>query len=344
MPAIVLLRLAATLACLCPLLAAAQAPLPVLAHEDRPLSLDRLIAPEGMPVAGSASQVVPLWASNDGRLLAIVGLAPHAGAPALPPSPSFGGLSDLRIIDATNLFSTGLRWSPGEGLRTDVVVGMASTQSPLSRLLDCTTAECLWSSPQASTHAFGATIGAGWTSSGEHPFDLSFGLSWLDAGHATVLPSADPLSAGMTLLTLDGGMPWRLDSSLMLSARGSWHLARGPVVDLTAGVGRADVAPLWYGVPGTGVELNQMSLGLGLATGSIRGSIVGHVISADDPALAGARRWSGIDLGVSWRTPWRAELSVGAQNLWTLPLEPGAAREADSSQARMPYVQYRQDL
>lgn len=341
-----LARLTATLACFSPLLAAAQAPLPVLANEASPISLERLIAPAAPGIAGSAAQVVPLWASDDGRLLAIVGFASDPGAPTLPPTPAFGGLSDLRIIDATNLFSTGLRWNPGHGLRADLVVGVAPTlQSPLARLFDCSTAECLWSSSQPSAFTRGALLGAGWTSSGENPVDFSFGLSWLDTGESpAVMAITDPLAAGMTLLTLDGGMPWRLDSSLMLSARGSWHLAQGPVLDLTAGVGRAAAAPLWYGVPGGGIELNQMSLGLGLASGSIRGSIVGHVISTDDPAFAGTRRWSGIDLGVSWRTPWRAELSVGAQNLWSLPIDPGTAREADSSQARMPYVQYRQDL
>ncbi len=345
-PDTVFVRFAATLACFSPLLAAAQAPLPVLANEEHPVSFEGLIAPGTSSAPGSSSQVVPLWASDDGRLLAIASLAPHSGAPALPPAPAFGGLSDLRIIDATALFSTGLRWNPGHGLRTDLLIGVTPVlSSPLARLLDCSAAECLWSSSQPSTQALGASLGAGWTSSGASPVDFSFGLSWLETGEpSAVMAATDPLAARMALLTLDGGMPWRLDSSLMLSARGSWRLAQGPRLDLTAGVGRADAVPLWYGVPGGGIELNQMSLGLGVAAGSIRGSIVGHVISADDPAIAGARRWSGIDLGVSWRTPWRAELSVGAQNLWSLPLDHGNAREADSNQARMPYVQYRQDL
>lgn len=46
------------------------------------------------------------------------------------------------------------------------------------------------------------------------------------------------------------------------------------------------------------------------------------------------------DLGVSWRTPWRGEISVGAQNFWSAPLD--APRDADPNQARTPYIQYRQ--
>ena len=53
--------------------------------------------------------------------------------------------------------------------------------------------------------------------------------------------------------------------------------------------------------------------------------------------------WTALDLGVSWRTPWRGEISVGAQNLWSAPLD-AAPRDVDPSQARTPYIQYRQDL
>ena len=59
-------------------------------------------------------------------------------------------------------------------------------------------------------------------------------------------------------------------------------------------------------------------------------------------ALIG-KKWTALDLGVSWRTPWRAEISVGAQNLWSAPMD--APRDTtDPSQARTPYIQYRQDL
>ncbi len=344
MPRIVLLRLAiAALACLCPLLVAAQTGTVAPNAEWRVLSIDRLLAAPASPsgVAGSGGQVIPLWASEDGRLLAVVGMTQRAGAPILPPSPAFGGISDLRIIDATNLFSTGLRWRPGHGLRADMLVGVpGGGAAPAYSILGCTASECAVQSG-APEHVVG-TLGAGWTSPGERPFDLSFGLSWLESGRADL--HADPLTvmqdARFALLAIDAE-PYRLESSRTLSARGSWQLDVG-MLDLTAGLGRSNLEPLWFGVPGVGIELDQASLGLGLASGSLRGSIVGHVISADAPALLGVRRWAGIDLGLSWRTPWRGEVSFGAQNLWSAPLD--APREAESVNARMPYVQYRQDL
>ncbi|MGH2551610.1 MAG: hypothetical protein ACRDHN_19665, partial [Thermomicrobiales bacterium] len=91
-----------------------------------------------------------------------------------------------------------------------------------------------------------------------------------------------------------------------------------------------------------GIDLDQLSLSLGLDAGSLRGAIVGHVLRSDDPLLVGNRKWTALDLGVSWRTPWRGEISVGAQNLWSAPLD--APRESDPNQSRMPYIQYRQDL
>ncbi len=344
MSRIVLLRLAiAVFACLCPLLVAAQPGALAPNAEWRVLSIDRLLAAPASPagVAGTGGQVIPLWASDDGRLLAVVGMTQRAGAPILPPSPAFGGISDLRIIDATNLFSTGLRWRPGHGLRADLLVGVpADGATPAYSILGCTASECAVQSA-ASEHVVG-TLGAGWTSAGERPFDLSFGLSWLESGQADF--HVDPLGAArggpFTLLAIDS-VPYRLESSRMLSARAGWQLDAG-MLDLTAGLGRANVEPLWFGLPGAALELDQASLGLGLASGSLRGSIVGHVISADAPALLGVRRWAGIDLGLSWRTPWRGEVSFGAQNLWSAPLD--APREAESVNARMPYVQYRQDL
>lgn len=340
-----LLRLALAVSIgLCPLLAAAQthelAPTPDL----RILSMDKLFASGSAPgIVGSGAQVVPLWASEDGRLLAIVGMSQRSDAPILPPSPAFGGLSDLRIIDATNLFTTGLRWRPGHGLRADMVVGAPlATFDALYSVVGCVTPECAngMSEPQSLL----GTLGAGWTSSGPRAFDLSFGLTWLDAHEperslAPLFPSS---ASPMALLAMPGSSSFRLESSLLVSARGSWQLERGAMVDLTAGMGRSSAMPLWYGVSGPNVELDQVSLGLGIASGSLRGSIVGHVVSADDPAMAGVRRWSGLDLGVSWRTPWRGEVSFGAQNLWSAPAD--APREADSAQSRMPYVQYRQDL
>ena len=74
-----------------------------------------------------------------------------------------------------------------------------------------------------------------------------------------------------------------------------------------------------------------------------------RVVRADGQGGDPAAAWTGFDLGVSWRTPWRGELSFGAENLISrgdinaLPDVPPTT-EADQSAARTPYVRYKQDL
>jgi hypothetical protein len=59
--------------------------------------------------------------------------------------------------------------------------------------------------------------------------------------------------------------------------------------------------------------------------------------------------WAGMDLGVSWRTPWSGIISVGARNLFStgdppqLGNSPVAPSEADAF-SRTPYVRYEQDF
>ena len=58
--------------------------------------------------------------------------------------------------------------------------------------------------------------------------------------------------------------------------------------------------------------------------------------------------WGGLDLGLTWRTPWQGTLSLGARNLVVggkppPMLDPSVAADAESSE-RVPYVRYQQDL
>lgn len=325
----------------------------ILVDAQRP-SVERLLSIQvSSPLAGNSGQVVPLWASPDGRLLAIVALSRDTGAPTLPPSPAFGGISDLRIVDATDLFSAGLRMRLGRDFHADMSVGQL-VSSPFSfdsdRYGSCAFGSCFGGDGSRNdAGVLSASLGLGWSPvSGNGP-DLSFGLSWLDSSN-TQLPlfagsalTANPID--LALFELPGAVDYRLRSSRRLSARGVWQLAEGPVIDLTAALGRAELSPVWYGVAGSSLELDQASLGIGLASGSLRGSIVGRISSLDEPGHMGPRRWGGLDLGLSWRTPWRGEVTVGAQNVWSAKVDSAAARDAaDASQARMPYVQYRQDL
>ena len=58
--------------------------------------------------------------------------------------------------------------------------------------------------------------------------------------------------------------------------------------------------------------------------------------------------YSTLGAGVTWRTPWKAKLSVGADNIVTRGKNPFGlpdAREAQGEdEGRVPYVRYQQDL
>ena len=60
--------------------------------------------------------------------------------------------------------------------------------------------------------------------------------------------------------------------------------------------------------------------------------------------------WGGMDLGVSWRTPWSGVISLGARNIVTTGVPPqlGDTPRAETSESdafsRTPYVRYEQDF
>ena len=91
-------------------------------------------------------------------------------------------------------------------------------------------------------------------------------------------------------------------------------------------------------------EWNSGSLSLGGGIGNFGGEVTGQMIEVPGQAS----RYSSLGAGVTWRTPWRAKLSVGADNLVTRGKNPfglpDARPEAETEEGRVPYVRYQQDL
>ena len=54
--------------------------------------------------------------------------------------------------------------------------------------------------------------------------------------------------------------------------------------------------------------------------------------------------WEGLGLGLTWRTPWNGQLSVGADNVITRGKNPFTTKGLDSDEGTVPYVRYQQDL
>lgn len=295
--------------------------------------VDRLLATDldGETTATSTS-VLPIWSGVDGQLLAVVALPRGwiAPGPALLQGPPGASVWNPGALAATG---GGLQLQFANGLHLDALLGhYTPTLSP------CLADTCL-TDASANRGIASGTVGMGWTSA-QGTVDLSYGLSWLRSS----LPS--PVLDGgldpMTVSVVDGGLqllPRLVNEESALYARGRWRFDHDSALDLTASYARLHGSRL-AGAALPTVDLDQLSLSLGLDVGSLRGAIVGNVLRSDDPLLAG-KRWTTLDLGISWRTPWAGELSIGAQNILAAPTS--SPRDNDG-QARTPYIQYRQDL
>jgi len=85
---------------------------------------------------------------------------------------------------------------------------------------------------------------------------------------------------------------------------------------------------------------DSKTLTIGGGYGAFGASIIGHVVNTP-----GQQQWEGLGLGLTWRTPWSGQLTVGADNLVTRgknPFSPSSDTKQD--EGAIPYVRYEQDL
>ena len=85
---------------------------------------------------------------------------------------------------------------------------------------------------------------------------------------------------------------------------------------------------------------NSKSLTIGAGYGNFSANIVGRVV--DTPGQPG--QWEGLGVGLTWRTPWSGQLTVGAENVVTRGKNPFAPGNSDKDEGTVPYVRYEQDL
>jgi hypothetical protein len=93
-------------------------------------------------------------------------------------------------------------------------------------------------------------------------------------------------------------------------------------------------------IPGFSDRWTSRQLNVGGGIGAFGVNVIGEVV--DTP---GRDQWGSLGLGLSWRTPWSGQLTVGADNLVTRgknPFVPNAIQGED--EGAVPYVRYEQDL
>ncbi len=167
----------------------------------------------------------------------------------------------------------------------------------------------------------------------------SLGLNRYDLDGPVSLPGAS-LGSGNTdlLLTLNGADFEQEDVGLL----GEMKVGESGWVSIGGTYARARIVPASQLPGGVRPEWNTGTLSLGGGVGNFGGEIIGRVIEVPGSTAS----YSNVGLGVTWRAPWSARLSVGAENLASRGKNPFATTkesEQDDS-SRVPYIRYEQDL
>jgi hypothetical protein len=315
----------------------------------RALGTEEPALPQIQPLhAEEAPRVLPVWNNASGRIEALLLLEPandfHApldqvfSAGSLPT----GGLGARLALSDGSRLQGNVRLDPNAGLAL-LCDGVASFSAPWVFGDQCLLAAMDQASPLPPSAAPAVDFSLQWQS-GSGSFDLDFGLSWLDMSNSDILAIAAPMQATLAdfplLSQLQGS---RLESTQMWLG-GQFDLGQGRWLSLDgmlgnqrwSGIGAASIEPLRW-------DSAQVTLGFGIRgfSSQIRARLI-ELPHSDT-------RYSGLDLGFSWRTPWHGVFSFGAKDLlnegakpehW--PMSELPALEAPGG--RTPYVQYRQEL
>lgn len=313
--------------------------------------LPQLVAPRGPDRADADARVLPVWNNESGRVEALLLLDTPARAPTpldrllradAVPAPGFGARIDLG--DGGNA-TAALQFDPDAGmaLLCNGSVGLAAALGTLGQ--DCLLASLGDGDVLLRGTTPGLRVGGAWRSAGG-AVDLSFGLSWLDTSFAEPLPDdVGGLWFGPGRL---GASPFSRLAGSQLDAQQAYSgvtLNFGPErwMSLGGSLATQRFTPAATGLP---LRWDAATVSFGVGYRGITGQLTGRLLELPDQNAS----WTGLDLGISWRTPWRAELSVGARNVigtgtndpskWPLAELPAL----EDPTARVPYVRYRQDL
>jgi hypothetical protein len=167
----------------------------------------------------------------------------------------------------------------------------------------------------------------------------NLGLNRFDLDGPLALPgAASVIGASDLTLSLNSTEVQQEDIGLL----GELKFGQSGWVSIGGTLARARIVSANQLPGGLPPQWNSGTLSLSAGHGNFGGEIVGRVIEIPGSTV----RYSNVGVGVTWRAPWRARLSVGAENLMSNgrnPFAPSADDEKDES-ARVPYIRYEQDL
>ncbi|NIJ68208.1 XOO1806 family protein [Xanthomonas sp. 60] len=125
-----------------------------------------------------------------------------------------------------------------------------------------------------------------------------------------------------------------------LTVFGQKSIGREAFVSIAGTYAKARLVPISDAAPSMVNRWDSRSLSVGAGYGNFSGNIIGRVV--DVPGQPG--KWEGLGLGLTWRTPWSGQLTVGAENVISRGRNPFAPRNESNDDGTVPYVRYEQDL
>ena len=125
-----------------------------------------------------------------------------------------------------------------------------------------------------------------------------------------------------------------------LTVFGQKNIGREGFVSIGGTYAKARLVPLTDAAPSVVDQWDSKSLTVGGGYGAFSANVIGRVVDA--PGQSG--KWEGLGLGITWRTPWSGQLTVGAENVITRGKNPFSPRNESNDDGAIPYVRYEQDL
>lgn len=239
---------------------------------------------------------------------------------------------------------SGRRISTSLALETNPSIGLLCDGSSVSRSFGALAQHCMVANLSPAPGAPLALSQPGLRAQTRFEADrsaltASLGLNRYDLDGPVTLPGATLGSGGTDLLLSLNGAEFEQEDVGLL---GEMKVGESGWVSIGGTLARARIVPASQLPGGVRPEWNTGSLSLGGGVGNFGGEIIGRVIEVPGSTAS----YSNIGLGVTWRAPWRARLSVGAENLATRGKNPFATTKESEQDAstRVPYLRYEQDL
>lgn len=271
---------------------------------------------------------VPVWNSQNGKLEAVL-LIENANTEA------------TRLGHAGRTSGLGLRWR-GEDAALNAGVSLGATTG-LGLLCQAEEQNVALDSACLVTQLPGTHAPSSARLQAEAGVQLGRGSISALAGRTQ--GSAESLLGLGTAMSVVGTPPGLRTSSVEqhdIGIVGELRLGERGWVRVGGTVSRARLVSATQWLPGGQAPRQWTGQAFNLAGGygPLGGEIVGRVVN-----LPGQQRLGMLGLGLTWRTPWRGRLTVGAENLIRRGADPANGAAANSrEEGRMPYVRYQQDL